>query len=449
MADPASSDDENSEKTRSGLFGRRLRGPAEALSPEEPPPPPPPPSSRRRPLVTLLSSLLSLLLIVGAGGALLLYIAEKQFTEPGPLAADKVLVVKGGGTDVAEQLQREGVIESPMLFVASLYALGKSSQIKAGEYLFKQGASVSDVIDTLVEGKAILHAITIPEGLTSLQIVDKLRDNDVLTGDIVDVPREGTLLPDTYKFQRGMSRTQLLDRMAQEQSRVLKDIWARRAPDLPIKSPQDLVILASIVEKETGKADERPRVAGVFVNRLNKQMKLQSDPTIVYGLIGGKGPLGRGLLKSEVEQPTPYNTYVVQGLPPGPIANPGKAALEAVASPSRTKELYFVADGTGGHVFAETLDQHNKNVAKWRQVEAERNAPATSDTVPAGTKALAPVDPSLPVPAVPGIPGQKGTAPKPVGPRGNLDAVAGTPKDPLNNKTFDLNSPKTVPPLKP
>jgi UPF0755 protein len=236
-------------------------------------------------------------------------------------------------------------------------------------------------VDTLVEGKAILHSITIPEGLTTLQIVERLRENDILVGDIQDVPKEGSLLPDTYKFQRGMSRAQLVERMQQEQSRVLKEVWARKSPDLPIKSPQDLVILASIVEKETGKADERTRVAGVFVNRLNRNMKLQSDPTIVYGLVGGKGSLGRGILRSEIDQPTPYNTYVVTGLPPGPIANPGRAALEAVASPSRTKEIYFVADGTGGHVFAETYQQHQRNVGRWRQIEAERNNTAPTDAV--------------------------------------------------------------------
>jgi UPF0755 protein len=442
MADTNSSGDDPGD-TRTGLFGRRLpRSPSESLLPDAPPPPPPPP--RRRPFVTFLSGFLSLALILGGLAALAVYVGEKQFTAPGPLQADKVLVVRGGSTDVAEQLQREGIIDSPMMFVASLYALGKSSQIKAGEYLFKQNASISDVIDTLVEGKAILHAVTIPEGLTSLQIVERLRENDVLVGDIVDVPREGTLLPDTYKFQRGMTRTQLLERMAQEHARVLKEVWARRAPDLPIKSPQDLVILASIVEKETGRADERTRVAGVFVNRLNKQMKLQSDPTIVYGLVGGKGSLGRGILRSEIEQPTPYNTYVVQGLPPGPIANPGRAAMEAVASPSRTKELFFVADGTGGHVFAETLDQHNKNVARWRQVEAERATATAGPAVPDTSGAVTPAGPAA-------APGGKPTTSTgaPLGPRGNLDAVAGTPKDPLKNKTFDLNNPKTVPPLRP
>ena len=216
-----------------------------------------------------------------------------------------------------------------------------------------------------------MHAITIPEGLTTDQILDRLRDSDVLTGDIHETPKEGSLLPETYKVTRGMPRDALIRKMEKDQDDAVKRIWSRRSPDIPLKSPYELVTLASIVEKETGKADERPRVAEVFLNRLAKRMRLQSDPTIVYGLVGGKGTLGRGILKSEVDQPTPYNTYVIDGLPPGPIANPGVAALEAVANPSRTKELYFVADGTGGHVFAETLDQHAKNVARWRQIEKD------------------------------------------------------------------------------
>jgi UPF0755 protein len=289
---------------------------------------------------------------------------------------------------------------------------------------------------------------------------------------VTSIPKEGTLLPDTYKFERGMTRDKLIERMQQDQARVLREVWSRRSADLPLKSPQDMLTLASIVEKETGKADERTRVAGVFINRLNRNMKLQSDPTIVYGLVGGKGTLGRGILRSEIDRPTPYNTYSIVGLPPGPIANPGRAALEAVASPSRTRELYFVADGTGGHVFAETLEQHQKNVVKWRQIEGERRdaapppeAPAAAAVAP-GPKASAFDDPAAADPAAavgaPGspAPGKKGAkppaggaaaagAPAVSGPRGNLDAVAGTPKDPLLNKSFDLNTPKVVPALRP
>ena len=219
---------------------------------------------------------------------------------------------------------------------------------------------------TIVEGKVVPHQVSIPEGLTSQQIVARLLADDVLTGDIKEIPPEGSLLPDTYNFTRGVTREQMIERMQQAQQRAVEEIWEHRSPDLPLKTPEQLVTLASLVEKETGKSDERSRVAAVFVNRLKQNMRLQSDPTIIYGLVGGKGTLGRPIMKSEITQPTPYNTYVINGLPPGPITNPGRASLEAAANPARTRELYFVADGTGGHVFAETYEQQEKNVARLR-----------------------------------------------------------------------------------
>src|SRR5260370_38555940 len=223
----------------------------------------------------------------------------------------------------------------------------------------------------MVDGKVVQHGVTIPEGLTPEQIVGRLSDNDIFAGAAKEIPREGTLLPETYKFPRGTTRDQVIARMQQAQKRVLAEIWERRSPDLPIKTAEQLVTLASIVEKETGKADERSRVAAVFVNRLRQKIKLQSDPTIIYGLVGGKGTLGRPIKRSEIQQPSPYNTYVVDGLPPGPIANPGRASLEAAANPARTRDLFFVADGTGGHAFTETYDQHQKNVAKLRTMEKQ------------------------------------------------------------------------------
>ncbi len=293
--------------------------------------------------------------------------------EPGPLAANKVLYIAPGTEvpDIIAELDREGVIDSPFMLNVALLLEGSRSKVKAGEYLFKQNASLREVIDTLISGKQVLHAITIPEGLTSEQIVERLRDSDVLLGDITDVPKEGSLLPETYKVARGAIRADVLKKMQDDQKRAIDQIWTRRANGLPLRSPYELVTLASIVEKETGKADERPRVASVFLNRLRKGMRLQSDPTIVYGLTGGKGSLGRGITRAELEKPTPYNTYLIDGLPPGPIANPGRAALEAVANPSRTQDLYFVADGIGGHVFSETLDQHSRNVQRWRQIEKD------------------------------------------------------------------------------
>ena len=263
------------------------------------------------------------------------------------------------------------MIDQPYLFMAGALLLKARDDLKYGEYQFPKNASLRDVVDTIIEGKVVQHAFTVAEGLTSDQIVQRLLENDVLTGNIREMPREGTLLPETYRFTRGMTREQMIQRMQQQQRRMVQEVWDRRMPDLPIRSPEQLVVLASIIEKETGKPEERTRVAAVFVNRLKQKMKLQSDPTIIYGLVGGKGTLGRGILRSEIDQPTPYNTYVIDGLPPGPIANPGRASLEAAANPARTKELFFVADGTGGHAFADNYEQHQKNVARLRVLEQQ------------------------------------------------------------------------------
>ena len=354
--------------------------PGEALQPDVVPPPPPK-VRRSRFLVGTASGALSFLGIAAVAMVVLVSLAFQRIDAPGPLAADKVVVI-APGTDVGDivgQLEQEGVIDNATLMTGALYLEGNRSKIKAGEYMFKQSASLHEVIDTLVSGRQILHAITIPEGLTSEQICDRLNADDTLTGDIRAVPKEGTLMPDTFKFARGMTREQLLRVMAQEQKKIVTDVWAHRAQDTPIKSPYEMTTLASIVEKETGKADERPRVAGVFINRLGKGIPLQSDPTIVYGLVGGKATLGRGILKSEIEQKTPYNTYAISGLPPGPICNPGRAAMEAVVNPSRTRDIYFVADGTGGHAFAETLDQHRQNVQRWRQLERDAKDKVSPD----------------------------------------------------------------------
>ena len=390
------------------FFGRRTQPqtPAEALQPQPAPPPPEFKKRKRRPILSALSAGMSLALILAVGGAVAVTVAQRQLRSPGPLTAEKLVAI-APGTDAGEiidQLEREGVISSALMFNIALLVEQTRSKLKAGEYSFRQGASLQDVMDTLVSGRAVLHSLTIPEGLTSEQIVQRLRDNDVLVGDIRDIPKEGTLLPETYKFSRGFSRAQIVDLMAAAQRKTLAEIWARRAPDLPVRSPSELVTLASIVEKETGKADERPRVAGVFVNRLGRRMKLQSDPTIVYGLVGGKGTLGRGITRAELDKATPYNTYVIEGLPPGPIANPGKAAMEAVANPSRTKDLFFVADGTGGHAFADTLDGHNRNVQRWRQIE--KDAQAVKDTI---SPDIAPPAPAVP----PGKPDVKGELDEP------------------------------------
>jgi UPF0755 protein len=339
-----------------------------------------------------------LFLMIGAGG---IYYCGKQTLEaPGPLKEEKVVNIpaRAGKRDIADVLNKEGVTDvNPWLFIASVFALKASSELKPGEYAFQKNASLRDVIGTMVEGKVVQHAVTVPEGLTSEQIVARLSDNDIFTGTVREIPREGSLLPETFKFPRGTTRDQVIQRMQQAQKRVVAEIWERRSQDLPIKTPEQLVTLASIVEKETGRPDERSRVAAVFVNRLKQKIKLQSDPTIIYGLVGGKGTLSRPIKRSEITQPSPYNTYVIEGLPPGPICNPGRASLEAAANPARTRDLYFVADGSGGHAFTETYDQHQKNVAKLRAMEkqiqndtvepADEPAPATAgapaDTAPA------------------------------------------------------------------
>lgn len=354
------------------------------------------PSRRaRNPLVIVgnaIFTLLVLVLIAGGGAAV---IGKTRFEAPGPLAEDKMVNIppRSGMMDIADLLKREGVMdEHRMIFVGGVLALKARSELKAGEYVIPKRASVRDIVETIVEGKVVQHQLTIPEGLTSEQIVARLLENDVLSGNIKDVPREGSLLPDGYHFNRGFTREQMIQRMRQAQDRLLREVWERRNPDLPLKTPDQLVILASIIEKETGKPEERTRVAAVFANRLKQKMKLQSDPTIVYGLVYGKGPLGRALSRADIAQPTPYNTYVIDGLPPGPIANPGRASIEAAANPARTKELFFVADGTGGHAFAETYDQHLKNVARLRVIEHGGDpgpAPAASDAQPPGRGAPA------------------------------------------------------------
>ncbi|MEO0923004.1 MAG: endolytic transglycosylase MltG [Pseudomonadota bacterium] len=324
--------------------------------------------------------------MIAAGG--LFYWGGQQYIAEGPLERSrKVLVPKGAGlAEIAQNLSRANVISSPLMFRASVMLQKKQGAMKHGEYLFDEGVTMREVVDKLVEGKAVVYNVTLPEGLTSQQIVEVLRKNDVLVGDIETVPDEGLLLPNTYSFGRGTTRQQVIDRMAAAQENALKRIWQSRVAELPIKSPEELVTLASIVEKETGQADERSRVASVFINRLNRGMKLQSDPTIIYGLFGGAGkPKDRPIYKSDIRKPTPYNTYVIDALPPGPITNPGLAAMEAVANPSQTSDLYFVADGSGGHAFAQTLDDHNKNVRRWRKIEADLKAAKAKKEAEAGS----------------------------------------------------------------
>ena len=326
----------------------------------------------RNPLVIIGNAIFTLLVLFLLGGGAAVVFGKLRFEAPGPLQTDKMVNIppRAGLVEIADILQKEGVMdEHRLVFIGGVFALKARSELKSGEYLFPKRASVRDVVETMVEGKVVQHLVTIPEGLTSEQIAARLLDSQILTGTIKDTPREGSMLPNSYAFRRGDTREQAVQRMQQAQQQVLKEAWERRARDLPIRTPEQLIILASIIEKETSRPEERTRVAAVFANRLKQKMRLQTDPTVIYGLVPGKGTLGRPLSRADLERPTPYNTYIIDALPPGPIANPGRASIEAAANPARTKELYFVADGTGGHAFAETYDQHLRNVARLRAIE--------------------------------------------------------------------------------
>lgn len=309
--------------------------------------------------------------VVGAG----LY-AKTRFEEPGPAKTETVVLLKrGAGVNaIASILEREGAISDAFLFRLGAKYHDADRALKAGEYAIPAGASMADILEQLKAGDTIQRKITVAEGLTSYEIVAAVNAADLLEGELTEVPPEGSLAPETYFYERGEKRAAVIERMRALQSSVIDELWEERAADLPFDTKEAALILASIVEKETGVSSERARVAAVFVNRLRKGWPLQTDPTVIYGITLGKSVLGRGLRQSELERETPYNTYVIKGLPPTPIANPGRAAIEATLNPASTSELFFVADGSGGHAFATTLAQHNKNVRAWRKIEAQRNS---------------------------------------------------------------------------
>lgn len=311
--------------------------------------------------------------------------AAWTYAGSGPAPAQTTIVLRKGSSlpEIAAALEQGGAVRSGSVFIVAAELTRADRALRAGEYEFPAHASMAQVLDKIRHGKVIRHAITLPEGITSAETARRLNAEPALVG-IAPVPPEGAILPETYDFERGEDRAAVLKRMMDARDTLLAQLWARRQPGLPFQTPEEAVILASIVEKETGKPDERPKVAAVFINRLRKGMKLESDPTIIYGLTGG-APLGHGLRVSELARPNPYSTYQIVGLPPGPIANPGRAALAAVLDPADTQDIFFVADGTGGHVFAATLEEHNRNVAAWRGIEAGRKGPvaATPVDVPA------------------------------------------------------------------
>ena len=309
-----------------------------------------------------------LLALAGLAGAGVQY-ARRVYDRSGPLEVARAVVIpRGSPAQVAEALAAAGVIADPLAFRVAA-ALGVSGgPLHAGELAFPEKASLHEVFTVLRTARPVQHKLTIPEGLTAAQIARLVARADALTGD-APVPPEGAILPQTYAYDYGATRASLFERASLAMQKALAQAWASRAPDLPLTSPADLLILASLVERETARPEERPHVAGVFLNRLKRGMKLQSDPTVVYAASNGAGLLERPLTHADLDIASPYNTYRIPALPPGPIASPGVAALEASARPDATADLYFVADGTGGHAFARTLEEHQRNVARWRAAD--------------------------------------------------------------------------------
>jgi len=383
-------------------------------------------------------TLLVLFMFVGAG---VLVWAKGQYEAPGPLSQAICLRVESGDkmSSVAGRLAEQGAISSEMLFKMGAEYSGRKNDLKAGSFLLEDDISMGEIVGIITgSGRStcgtevnfrigvlrnkievneldpstnryveragfnpaedetpakytevrqqadVRYRLTLAEGATSWQITEALKAADFLEGEIAEVPAEGSLAPDSYEVTAGSDRADVLARMAEAQSEILQAAWQSRDEDLPFDTLEEALVLASIVEKETGVAEERPQVASVFVNRLRQSIRLQTDPTVIYGITRGQGALGRGLRQSELRSDTPWNTYVIDGLPPTPIANPGRAAIEAALNPATTDFLYFVADGSGGHAFAKTLNEHNQNVAKWREIEAQRAAEKAAEEASEG-----------------------------------------------------------------
>lgn len=330
-----------------------------------------------RKLISAVTFLLTLAIIAGAGAGLW---GLNEFRKPGPLAETRyVIVEKGTGmSGIAARLESEGAIASGMVFKIAARVKNQHTQLKAGEYEIAPQSSMAAILDKIVKGEVYDRKLTFREGLTSWQIVQMLNNATELSGEaLTSIPEEGSLLPETYHYMKTDTRQNVIEQMQAAMKKAQDDLWPTRVPDLPVVNMSEVMVLASIVEKETGVPDERRKVAGVFINRLKRGMPLQSDPTAIYALTKGEikddgmGPLGRRLLRKDLEIDSPYNTYKYPGLPPGPICNPGRESIAAVLNPETHNYVYFVADGTGGHVFAETLAEHESNVAKWRKIRAQ------------------------------------------------------------------------------
>jgi UPF0755 protein len=345
------------------------------------------PRRRRRSsngFVDILNGLLTLLVIgLLVAGGLVVYGAS-QFYGDGPLTEEATFRVESGSglASISTRLEEQGLISNQYIFQAGGRLTERQAALKAGDFRIPAGASMADILQELTEGNPIRYAVTIPEGWTSWEAIQRLNADSNLVGEVTTLPPEGSILPGSYDYTPGDTRQVVLDKMQAAMTAELASVWESRVADLPIETPEQLLVLASIVEKETGLASERPQVAAVFVNRLREGMRLQSDPTIIYGITKGQSTLGRGLRRSEIEAQTPYNTYQIDGLPPTPIANPGVESLRAVANPDTHDYLYFVAKGASpseGHVFAETYAEHQDNVAQYRRIAAEAAAQAEAD----------------------------------------------------------------------
>ncbi|GFE66715.1 endolytic transglycosylase MltG [Litoreibacter roseus] len=380
---------------------------------------------------SIASNALSVFIVLLVGLGIAVGWGQSQYTSEGPLETATFFEVPRGASlrVVSQRLEATGAITSPMLFRIGAEYADTASDLKFGSYELPAGASMAEIMDILTAGGPstfryvvnyiirnsgaetrfrertpgtgeetilaafaagedvpeayseaiaaevpIVYRVSVAEGLSSWQIVEGLKNAEFLTGELIGVPAEGSLAPDTYEVARGTNRGEILQRMEAAQKSILAEAWAARDPEVPLETPEEALILASIVEKETGMPEERGQVASVFTNRLRQGMKLQTDPTVIYGITKGESNgLGRGLRRSELRTRTPYNTYVIPALPPTPIANPGRASIEAALNPDETPYIFFVADGTGGHAFAETIGEHNENVARWREIEAQRN----------------------------------------------------------------------------
>lgn len=317
----------------------------------------------------LLLPILGCILLAAAGFAVTTYYTANYFSNPGPLTTLTTIVIPNGAStkSITRQLASKNIINQPFIFFWTLRLTKKDTQLKSGEYTFAPGTSPTEVTEKLLQGKVVEHQITLPEGWTTAQVLEALKSNDKLTGELPESIKEGSLLPETYTYRLGDSRAFIISQMQQAMGETLDALWQDRSEYTPVKTKEEAVILASIIEKETAVPEERSHIAGVFTNRLKSNMPFQTDPSVIYAITQGNYILERPLTKKDLKIDSPYNTYLHKGLPPGPIANPGKEAIFAALHPMATKDLYFVADGNGGHAFAQSLQEHIRNIHKWQK----------------------------------------------------------------------------------